>query len=111
MVETTTTPTKEAKEGQEMSLGQQTGELDREEDHVDPSTTSTQINRLHDPEKTTPKNKGKATKTSVDPITLTEGDLLDIRKTIWEVAEGALQGLRMEQNTVLGALSVQIQGL
>ena len=72
---------------------------------MDPSTTSTQLKQSRDMEITIPGKKGKATKTSDNPIMLTEGDLLDIIKTIREVTEGALQGLQMEQNTVLGALS------
>lgn len=90
IAETTIVPTREVDEGQEMSSGQKIGEVDREEDCTDPSMTSTQLKWLHDLEKTTPRKKGKATKTSVDPIMLTEGDLLDISKTIWEIVEDAL---------------------
>jgi len=79
-----------------MSSEQQAREVDREEDHADPSTTSTQLKRPHDPKKLGPRKKGKATKTSDDLITLTEGDLLDLSKTIREVIEDVLQGLRME---------------
>ncbi len=53
----------------------------------------------------------KVTKTSVDLITLTKGDLFDIGKTIRDVTKDALQEMRMEQNTVLGVLQTQLQGL
>lgn len=68
--------------------------------HTDPSTTSTQLKRTRDPEKTIPRKKGKVTKTSDNLITLVEGDLLDISKMIREVAVGVLQGVQMEQNIV-----------
>lgn len=48
---------------------------------------------------------------SINPLKLTEVDLLDINKTIREVMKDVLRGLRMEQNIVLGVLSVKLQGL
>jgi len=57
---------------------------------VDPGSTSIQLKRPHGPEKTAVKKKVKVTKTSVDPITLTEGDLFNIGETIHEVTKDAL---------------------
>lgn len=42
-------------------------------------------------EKRGSRNKSKATKTSLDPITLTEGDLDDIGDTVQNVTAEALQ--------------------
>lgn len=79
-----------------MSTRQQTGEVDKTEEQMDPSSTSTQLKRSCGPEKVAPRKKVKATKTSVDLIMLTEGDLLDIREMIRKVMKVELQELRME---------------
>lgn len=55
--------------------------------------------------------KRKASKSSFDPITLTEGDLHDIGKTVRHVTTEALQQFKEQHQLVLGALETQIQEL
>jgi len=57
------------------------------------------------------RNKVKASKLSIDPITLTEGDLHDISKMLHDVTNEALQDLIQENQIVLGALRAQLQDL
>lgn len=87
-----------------MSTGQGAEDIDLAEEHIDPKTTSQQLKRPRIPEKPVPKKKAKASKTSIDPSTLIEGDLFDISETVRDVTKDVLQEVMMEQNTVLGAL-------
>ena len=50
------------------------------------------------------RKKVKALKFSIDPITLTEGDLYDIGETVRDVTNEALQDFIQEHQTMLGAL-------
>ena len=58
---------------------------------ANPQETSNHIKRLSDLEKGGSRKKSKATKTSLEPITLTDGDLYDINDTIRDVTAEALQ--------------------
>ncbi len=58
-----------------------------------------------------PRKKTKASKTSLDPITLTEGDLHDIGETVRDVTAEALQQFEEQQQLVLGALQTELQEL
>lgn len=58
---------------------------------MDPQETSTCIKHPRELEKRGSRKKSKATKTSLDPITLTEGDLHDIGDTVIDVTMEALQ--------------------
>jgi len=49
-----------------------------------------------------------ASKLAIDLITLIEGDLYDIGDMVREVTKEALQEAMSEQQTVLGALRVQL---
>lgn len=53
-----------------------------EQHDVDPQATSTNIKRPREQEKGWSRKKSKATKTSLDPITLTEDDLHNIGDTL-----------------------------
>jgi len=58
-----------------------------------------------------PWKKTKASKTSFDPITLTEGDLHDIGETVRDVTMEALQQFEEQQQLLLGALRTKLQEL
>lgn len=66
-------------------------EVEEEEGGVDPQTASTQLKRQHPIKGTRPYKKVKALKLSIDLITLTEGDLHDISKTVCDLTSEALQ--------------------
>jgi len=51
-----------------------------------------------------PRKKSKASKTSFDPITLTEGDLHDIEEMVHDVTTEALQQFMEENYKALGVL-------
>ena len=79
-------------------------EVEEEEGGADPQTASTQLKCKHPTERTGLRKKVKALKLSIDPITLTEGDLHDIGKTVHDVTFEALQNFIQENPIVLGAL-------
>jgi len=58
---------------------------------VDPQETSVHIKCPREHEKRGSRKKSKATKTSLNPITLTEGDLHDIGDMVRDVTSEALQ--------------------
>lgn len=109
--ETTATPTEEPGEGQEMSKGQGTEDVDRAEERADPGPELTQLKWSHVPEKLAPRKKVKATKTSVDPITLTEGDLFDINEMVRNVTKDTLEEVMTKQTPMLGVLRAQLKDL
>lgn len=111
MAETTTTPTKETEEGQVMSTEQDIQGEAKTKECKNPAPKSTQLKRPRVHEKPDSWKKTKATKTSADPIQLTEGDLLDSGETIRDFTKDAFEELMTEQKTVLGALKAQLQGL
>jgi len=65
-------------------------ETEEEEGGVDPQTASTQLKCQRLSERTGLCKKVKASKLSIDPITLTEGDLHDIGETVRNVTTEAL---------------------
>ena len=71
-----------------MSIGQ---EAEDTEEGIDPGTTSTQLKGPRITERLGPRKKVKVSKLTIDPITLTEGDLYDIDDTVREVTKEALQ--------------------
>jgi hypothetical protein len=94
------------------SQGQEAEEAETEEGRHGPT------NRVHTVEAPTPnreeqgpRKKVKASKLSIDPITLTEGDLHDIGETVRDVTNEALQDFMQENQIVLGALRAQLQEL
>lgn len=82
-----------------------------EERSADPQIVSTQLKCQHPSERTRPRKKVKASKFSIDPITLTEDDLHDISKKVLGVTSKALQNFTQENQIMLGALKVQLQEL
>ena len=64
---------------------------DTEQGGAEPQTTSTQLKHPCPREQVGPRKKSKASKTSFDPITLTEGDLHDIGKMVRDITAEALQ--------------------
>lgn len=63
----------------------------KEQHSANPQATSTRINRPREKEKGGSKKKSKATKTSLDPITLMRGILHNISDTVRDVTAEALQ--------------------
>jgi len=61
-----------------------------EQHDADPQATSAYMKHLREQEKGGSRNKYKATKTSLDLINLTKGDLYDIGDTVWDVTMEAL---------------------
>lgn len=94
----------EVEEGHDMSTGQGAEDINLADDRANLKTTSQWLKCLRVPEKQIPRKKVKASKESIDLITLTECDLFDIGETVRNVTKDALQEVMMEQNTVLGAL-------
>jgi len=62
-----------------------------EQHGVDPHTTSDHIKHPREQEKVGSRKKYKANKVSLDPITLTEGDLHDIGDMVQDVTAEELQ--------------------
>lgn len=65
-------------------------EIKEEEGSTDPQTASKQLKHYHLSERTGPCKKVKASKLSINLITLTEGDLHDIGKKVRYVTYKAL---------------------
>lgn len=82
-----------------------------EEGGANPQTMSTQLKCQRSRKQVWPQKKSKASKTSFNPITLTEEDLHDIGETVCNVTTEALQQLMEENQMALGALRAQIQEL
>ena len=83
-----------AREGQKLpSHGQEAEEEGR---GTDPQTASTQMKRQCPSEWTGPGKKVKASKLSIDPITLIEGDLHNIGEMVHDVTSEALQNFTQE---------------
>jgi len=64
-------------------------QIDEEEQHsekggADPKTTPFRVKLTREQENVGPWKKSKASKSSLDPITLIEGDLNDISDTVWD---------------------------
>ena len=76
---------------------------------MDPWTASTQLKCQHPAERVGSRKKVKASKFSIDMITLIEGDLHDIDKTVHDATNKALQDFMQENKIVLGALKAQLQ--
>lgn len=76
-----------------------------------PQVTSTRIKHLREEKKGGSRKKYKATKTSLDPITLTEGDLYDIGDTVRDVTIEALQQFEEQQKIILGVIQIGLQEL
>jgi hypothetical protein len=102
-----------AREGQKSPSHGQEKEMETERGRVaqDPQTTSTQLKRQHPREQMGPRKKVKASKLSIDPITLTEGDLHDIGRRCATSPQRPSRTLHEENQIVLGALRAQIQEL
>jgi len=111
MTETTTVPIKEVKGSQEMSTRQGVEDIDLDAECANPEITSQQLKRSRVPWKPVPNKKTKASKTSIDPVMLTEGDLFYIGETVHDVFKVTLQEVMVEQNTMLGVLRTQLHGL
>lgn len=71
---------------------------------MDPQEMFTLIKHLREMEKGVSRKKFKATKTSMDPITLMEGDLYDIGDIVSDVTMEALQQFQKQQQIILGAI-------
>jgi len=94
-------------EGKTMpSQGQEAEEEKTKEGGTDPRIVSTQMKCQHPAERVGSRKKVKASKLCIDLITLTEGDLHDISKTVHNVTNEALQDFMQENQIALGALRV-----
>ena len=88
------------------SQGREADEAEMAEGSVDPGTASTQLKHQHPVERPRLRKKVKASKLSIDPITLTEGDLHNIKETVHDVTSEDLQNFMQENQNLLGALRV-----
>lgn len=79
------------KVGEGQTMPSQGQEAETEEGGVDPRTALTQLKRQHPAERAGSWKKVKASKLSIDPIILTEGDLYEIGETVRDVTNEALQ--------------------
>lgn len=66
----------------------------------------TQLKFQHPIEQAGSRKKVKASKLSIDPITLNEGDLNDIGETVRDVTNEPLQNFMQENQIVLGSRRV-----
>lgn len=73
-----------------------------EQHGVDLQATSTHIKCPRAQEKGGSRKKSKASKSSLDPITLTKGDLHDIRDTVRDVTKKALQQFKQQHQLLFG---------
>jgi len=73
------------------SHGQEVEETKIAEGSRDPGATSTQLKYPLIAKRVGPRKKVKASKFSIDSITLTEGDLHDIDETVLDVTSEVLQ--------------------
>ena len=94
----------EAREGQKSPSLETEVETQIENGGADPQTKSTQLKHPCPQEKAASRKKNKASKTSLDPITLTEVDLHDIGETVRDVTTKGLQQFKEQQQLVMGAL-------
>jgi len=86
-------------------------EEDTEQHGMDPKEMSTRIKHSRELEKGGSRKKSKATKTSLDHITLTEGDLYDNGDTVRDVTTEALQQFEKQQQIILRAIQTGLQEL
>ena len=93
------------------SQEQEIEKVETAEASIDLGTASTQLKCPHMVEHAGSRKKVKASKLSIDPITLIEGDLHDIGETVCDVTNEALQDFMQENQTVLGALRAQLHEL
>ena len=75
---------------------------------MDPQEMSGHIKRPRELERGGSRKKSKATKTSLDPITLMEGDLYDIDDIVRDVAVEALQQFEKQQKVLLGDIQTRL---
>lgn len=75
---------------------------------MEPQETSTHIKHPRELEKGGSREKSKATKTSLDPITLTEGDLHDIDDIVRDVNTKNLKQFDQRQQIILGAMQTRL---
>lgn len=73
------------------SQGQEVEDTETEKGSVYIGTASTQLKCPHIIERAGPRKKGKPSNFSIDPITLTKGDLHDIEEMVCVVTNEALQ--------------------
>lgn len=71
---------------------------------MDPGATSTQLKCLHITERVGSRKKVNASNLAIDPITLIEGDLHDIGKTVYDVTNETLQEFIQKHQTMLRSL-------
>lgn len=62
-----------------------------------------------DPEKVGPQKKLKASKMSLDPITLMEGDLNDISDTVRDSIAELLEQFKQQQQQALGVIQTDLR--
>lgn len=86
-------------------------EWEIEKHYMDPQETSTRIKCPREMAKGGPRKKSKVTKTSLDPITLIEGNLHDISDTLRDVTVEAIQKFQQQQQIILGAIQIGLQEL
>ena len=67
--------------------------------------------KTKDPKKVEPWKKSKPSNTSLDLITLTEGDLNDIGDTVWDATAEMLQQFEQQQQQALGAIQMGLRKL
>lgn len=72
---------------------------------------SARIKRLREQEKVGSRKKSKATKTSLDPITLIEGELYEINDTVWDFTMETLQEFEKHYKILLMAIQTMLQEL
>lgn len=82
-----------------------------EQHGVDSQEMSTHIKRPKELEKGGSRKKSKVTKTSLDPITLIEGDLHDFGDIVRDATADALQQFEKQQKIILGTIQIGLQEL
>jgi len=70
-----------------------------------------QIKHNQEPKKVGRRKKSKANKTSLNPITLIEGDLNDIGDTVRDATTKLLQRFKQQQKKALGAIRMGLREL
>lgn len=90
------------------SQGHEAEEVETVEGSADPRTMSTQLKFPHIAERVGLRKTFKASRLSIDPITLTKGDLHDIDEMVHDGTNEALQDFTQEHETMLRALRVEL---
>jgi len=102
---------KEEENGSDKSQKSPSPEVEEEDEQMeqggmDPKMTPLPTKHNRDPEKVGPWKKSKASKTSLDPITLMEGPLNDIGDKVKDATVKLLQQFKQQHQQALGVIEM-----